>query len=487
MDETKTPTGKMKPFEDFDNSQHYVGEENKMSEDENNQGNDPFGEKPAEGKPENGDAVSDKGFGNGGSQDQMQNLDQEEPTEGLEDKVDEVSSSQVSEQAQQNVIIGETKKLLAKYMPNMNPNDYLSRDHDTKKLVNAADHIGLRLLEAEDITKMSVDQRKKHEKRIVRKAKWFDWIKKYIGVNPYQIQLKSRLKKAIKVKDLLDRNSQVFEEELKGRGYVSKNLDFYSDILEKLPDYVKEDKSFSSVMEYMKQNSNHAAEEGGLKGLFQQLKEKGRTCKDLRAMANANVLSYDKQMRNAKGKIDNITKQLNSEKNSNKRRKSIAKRMELNGEYTVYEREKDRWQQVHDYVLDDLAGLQAEYNITNHQIKLREATISTTKGALTDLNTGIKQLENFVKTKNDVVIIGEHIVNVNYARQMANLINLGGYMFGELTTILLGRMTDIMNGGMSDDLAGLAGQEIGTINDQINNMKREKVERFEKELENSFY
>ncbi len=454
---------------------------NKENNDQNGKKTDPFKETQPKNNYQESDKNLDKGFGLPNQEPkQTQNIDNDS---SLEDEV-EVSMSDIEDEAEDNVARKKVKKLLNKYMPDLDPKKTEETEEDIGSIMEEADHLTLRFLNFKDITDMEQEERGKYEKAIVNRIKIFDKIKKFsFGlINPYQIQLSSRVKKAKSVKSKLGRSVRTLEDELNGKGYSSKGSRFYQELYDNLPQYIKEDQRLTTVMDDISKNIKSQNGKGGLKTLYRDLGEKGRIFKDVDDLTSSDIADYDAKIDQTKGKIDSI----NENKNKGSK-KLIKKRMDLNSKYSDYLNERDKLYNFQDRVVDEMLGIKAEYDLTSQQIQLREATINGTKETLRDLNAGIKTLENFVKTKKDTVLIGGHMMDVQYAQKIAYQINVAGIPAGQAATHILKKMTEKMQQGVGGAVSEMGRKTIKSVNDKMKTFKRERVEDFKKELETAFY
>jgi len=474
MQPTKTPRGLRAPFE---NNPTYVGEENKMSEEEEK--SDLFKEKE---EPESADPEE----GYGAPPEQQQNLDNQEE-EDIKFEEPSVSHEELQKMAREKVMDAEVTRLLSKYIPGLNNQETAEVTTDIEQLKKDADHLGLRLLEAKNITKMDKDEREAYKKKLDRKCSRYDFYKNFIGINPYSIQLRWRLRKARQVKSRLERNIEIFDKELNGNGYISRGSSLYREVLENLPEAMRENKEISSVVEFLSErNQKRYNQQGGLNALKTDLKEKGRTYKAVRQLARNSVSKYKGKIGKTQKKIEKLNKATRETKDIEQQQKMIKENMGLTGQLCVYERERDKWSSLYEFVTDDVLGIKAEYDLTSMQIALRKTTIDTTREALRELNLTVKTLENYVKAKRDMVIMGDHIVDVRYAKDLSQALGLAGYAMNEAAIQMLNGTIGAMKQGIRAPLGEISRQRMGKLQSEVESYKEEQANKFEEMLEHAF-
>jgi hypothetical protein len=500
MEPIKYPRGLKAQFENIPTN---VGEERKMSDDETDgkDGSEFFHEESHEdetggpegetGTPEyetgTPEAGPDEGFGNPGAGDAGQQQNQQLDADGEFEDEPSVSETDIQNMARDKVMDEEVKRLLGKYIPGLDHSETMERKTDVEELKRDADHLGLRILDAKDISHMSPNEVEAYHKKLETKCGWYDFFKKYIGINPYSWQFRWKLRRARKVKSRLERNIEVFERELSGNGYISRGSSLYREVLQNLPEAMREEREISSVIDFMSEkNKRKLDREGGLKALKRDLKEKGRTYKAVRALARNNVRRYEGRVKAAKDRIRKINEATKNTDKIEEQQKLIQESMGLTGELCTYERERDKWSSLYEFVTDDVLGIKAEYDLASIQISLRKTTIDTTREALRELNIGIKQLENFVKAKRDMVVMGDHIVDVTYAKDISTALVLGGYVMTEAAVQMLYGITDQMKRGIRGSVTEAGRKRVNEVSSAVNSYKEEKANQFEEMLEDAF-
>ena len=354
----------------------------------------------------------------------------------------------------------------------LNLDDVDKKEGDIKNLVDRVQHLTLRLLKPTDIESMTDKQRERYEKQMARKVRVYDFLKNYTGVNLYQISAKRKLNEAKTLKGKLESNLRTFEQDLRGSEYRTDMDKFNQNLKENLPQYIREDKQFTDFMNELENGGKTSRNRQGLKAMYQEVGEKGRALTDFDDLLNVWVSDYQKKIDDIQEEISGINENL-SEDVGNK--DLIQKRMNLNSQYNLYQREKDKLLDKQKHTVQELSVLGMKYKGIEAQIALKESTINTTRKTIQRLNVGIEQFENYIQTEKDFVVIGGHMTEVDYARGVADIINAGSAVAGYATYELIKEMANDI--GRNDDVSAFGGNSFKDLNTDIMEQQRTDAER----------
>ena len=352
------------------------------------------------------------------------------------------------------------------------------------ELVASADKVTLRLISSQDYEKLTPEQQQTYKRKLDRKIKVYDTIRRFTGLNLYNTEINVALKKAKKVRTMLESDLSIYEKELNGRtfrGNRSQNH-FYDDLLKKLPDSVKNDPQLEDLMDYIGNNANTSAGKKGLKGVKLELAKKVRIQGDIDDLLQAQVAEYAGKLKQIKDEIDGLNKQLAADPQN---KAYVEARMEKNALFNSYIEEKTKLEEAQDRVLDQFLEAKGDYDMACKDIDLKEATVYRTKDTLRSLDRGIKTLEKHSRGRSEIVRVGQTMMLVNDAQKIGKTIGLASGL-GEMVTI--GALEQTKNAVDNyDQFSNSSADQMAQINLETKADKRRLVDEQKEAMSGSMY
>jgi hypothetical protein len=389
-----------------------------------------------------------------------------------------ITESELREKAQSDIGKDKLKELITKYMPSDSYNKMEKGEMNIKEYVEEINHISTRVINSKDIENMSESDRLKFENRVAKKIKLYDSIKKYTGIDCYSIENSRMLKKAKKIESVISTNLADLNKELTGRAPSYDFADLHQKILDSIPEHVREDKNYSSIIDYLSKGAKSKNRQTGVKGVLRELGEKQRTLRDLDDMLGASIAEYQQTMSTIKEDITKLNQELGKEPGN---KTLVQERMNKNTMFNTYIAEKEKLEETQDRVLDDMLDAHSDYELLKADIDFKEAAIHSTRNNLRYLKSGIKLLESTIKTKGETVRVGNHMMYVQEAREIADKVNLVAPIYGGILVNIIKKMTNSVKSGLGYN--GMNKEEFKQLNDSAKQARREQVEIIKSEMD----
>jgi hypothetical protein len=396
---------------------------------------------------------------------------------------DSISESQLEEQAEDNVAEQMLNEYMRKYLGSTTTQERIAEaGTDLKKQWQVADELSLLVLHKADFTQMSQPEIEKHKRSMQRRIKVYNTLK-YIGINGFNIEKGSFLRRLKKQRDRLQQRNDVFTRELKGLSSRNENGELYSRILGNMPEYITSDPRYSSVMGFLQTHARDTTVSGGLRAQYRELGKQARFLSDIDDILEATVVKYDGKLEQKAVEIKDLEGQLADHPGDKRlmRRRSKAVAM-----YNTYEGERDRYVDMREEVFDQLTQIKTDYELVEQQVNLREVAIMRTKKALGRMNSVIKHVENHIQNKSQMMFIGGHLMEVQDAygdMDVAEMMSTQGDAIAHSQYRALMEQDD----HRTDNPATKSNGEWRNIAESMRVRKREEMESFKQKVRHDLY
>jgi len=370
--------------------------------------------------PNKAEDSEDTGFG-GPAKTKNKTLDDEldEDLDEEDEEEDTVTESEVEEEAEERIAEQKVQEFYALWM------EHKGNDKKSKKTVDGlvaqwrvADELGLVARQGVDLTSLEKEKQVEIIKKVHRKVAMYNFIRDRIGIDPYRISNWRFCKKLRRTKSQLEKHLEIFNKQLRGAHYQNENAHIYAEVLERLPQEVKINPKYSLLMQYASRRSSKNSDDG-LKYERRTLKERARFLSDMDDVLEATVISYNSKIDGVNKAIKDLTDMITANPQSKQAKKAMRKRTKKIALLSHYNREKDSYSDTRDDVLEELRGISYELKYVDRAVSLKEMAVMRTRKALTRLNSAIRHYEGQYADRADMVRVGEHLINVNQAYELA--------------------------------------------------------------------
>jgi len=398
-----------------------------------------------------------------------------------------VSESQIERKAEERVAQQKLNEAMEKYQVgtfDAIKKQLQEKGDDLKEQNKRVDQLSLKILYPKDVKKLSESQQKEHEENFRAVTQIYDTVNAvtFGFVNPYAITLGMRVGKMKKVRSALEKRIEDCESALKGTAVKKGHSEFCSKLLEYMPDKVKKDTKYSNVMKFLEETSGNTTAAKGLEAQQGELKEEGRFLLDVKDLCEASIAEYKTKLDSTSKEIADLNKRI-FQKPDTRPMNDRSLKMAL---FNEYQKEQDNYVRKHEEIVDRLLNLNADLDLVEYQINLRDTTLRQSKQRLRAINSTVKQLEYFVKNGNNVVV-RDHIALIKNADDLVvpavAIAEINGYTAAV-------QMQELMKNDDSSG-AGLLGAKSGAEFRQLSNgmkaKEHEVIDALTAKLRNRFY
>ncbi len=286
---------------------------------------------------------------------------------------------------------------------------------DLSEQLSVVERLAPTLFKAQQYAQMDAGEREKFTRAMKRKVKVYDTIKKFsMGIiNPYQIEAGRTLRTYRAMHSKLETRLQAFESELRGRSAAAEDEAFYASLAQCLPSEIRADASYETLWEAITKRPT-----GAKQGMVEQVRKLEREqlyLSDLDDMIVDKIVQYKKMIVDAGKKRMELDEQL---KKDGSKPELLQERAKLSALLTQYQRERERYEDGRERILEKFDKAESEYAKLNRKLSHKEALNTNTRDALRHLSRQIDVLEEYIKNRSDVMVIADHLVELKEAYSM---------------------------------------------------------------------
>jgi len=352
----------------------------------------------------------------------------------IENNLEEITAEEpVSLSAEELAADRKLQEFFNEYMPEKAQQRVFDAGSNLEEMAKATEEMGLVLLNPVDINNMTQGEKEKFRGRLEFKTKLYNVVKT-VGINLYQVETKSFLKKMKKARDSLEKNLISYQEQLKGVGYNGKSNDvnsmLYSQVFENMPEEVKKNPKYSSIIDHINHNQHSSNGKSGLKNQLRDLKKRGRFYLEIDDALVETIAQYKKNLR----EISEDIKQTNIKLTKSPGDESLMRlRQRKSAKYDDSEDEIAKYSDVREEISEMLEDIRFEYNLAKSDKNMKEVAVQKTKNTLKHLNQTIRETEKYIQGNDDMIGIYGNLMLVSQAEE---LVNTGIVFAGGMSTVV---------------------------------------------------
>jgi len=354
-------------------------------------------------------------------------------------------------------------------------------ENNLKKQWNISDRLSNMVLHPKDTSKMSEKEKKEYKENLNLKLKIYDTLKLTRIINPYELEARWFVRKMKKQRGNLQNTYDSYNQELKGITKKTQDAGLYTKMFDVVPESFKQNPEYTNLLDLMKENGcmNNT---GGLRTQKRELSEKGRSLSDYDDLVEVFISQIGKNLDQARADLEKVDAEM--AKNPG----NIAFMQEKTAKTAFYNKLESDLEYVQDHkedISDNLMKVGTELQIVRRKAAKRAAVLLETKECINQLDAAISQVEDYISSGKDVVIMSDHLLNIDDAY---NLVGRAG---------LIGAFGDKV-AGMQLDALSKRGKEGVSLTDKSTNdwtgrensiraQQRERVAAYKAQLKPTLY
>ncbi|MFH1307729.1 MAG: hypothetical protein ABIH72_02665 [archaeon] len=307
---------------------------------------------------------------------------------------------------------GKLKEYYAKYFPNKN-NGQQSEAPDLLEQLAIADRMALFLFSPPKLESMGKEEQEAYASKIARKTSVYDF-SKHFGVNLYNWEAGRFLKKITKQKDKLESQLDTFLSELRGGTRKASNGELYAEVLKDIPDYMKQDSKYQALVGYINERATGSRNGKGLRDGLREVEEGAIWLADFDDFLYGAMTKLDGIVEQATTNIKGINEKLAV---SPQDKALMQQRAQQNALLMKYKADREKFAYVRDDIANRLDVSEYEIDSIQDRVSVREVAVAKSRRSLARLNAAINRIENYRQSKQDMVVVTDHVMTVEQAHE----------------------------------------------------------------------
>ncbi len=340
------------------------------------------------------------------------------------------------------------------------------------------------LFDNHDLSSLTESEKDKVEEKIDKKIDLYNVVQKYTFnlVDPYKIEVKQKIKQSQVMYSGLEKSLKGFEIELNGRTTRLTNTSFYKDLLQSLPESMREHSELGLLVDKLQMYAGDNRKGKGLKAEERDLESDLIFLDNFYQGIESVMTQISENIDTTKAEIRSINSLLEDEPGNNE---LLGKRAELSGMLNSFKDDLFKYTVAHEQTFEELDEKTSDYEIISEDVQALSSMVDATKESLKDLKSGIKRMDRYVNGKSKVVAYSGHIVMVKRAATRGLKLKGAGYMAQTLMAKQLKGIAD--TGYTGHDMSTSTNEAYKEVKTAFENNKKERVDRVMTKVRQNMY